>query len=330
MTGATTELFGLHRVAASTTVDEAAAVLGEVFLPVQVSPTEGSSSLRMQLNALTVGRITFGWMCFREAVRLCTAEPVNYHLDIPVRSQSTMRADRGTRFRGTEQTAGVFMPGRSVELDCSDWFAQVAVMIPHRDLQTELELLLDAPAPTPLEFDAEFDLTTGGGRAVSQAVRLVDEGSRGTTGLLAHPLAVRSLEQVFLHSLLLGQPHNHSAALAVPRGAAGARSVAQAVELLRQDPARPWTVGELAAAVSTSVRSLQESFRRTLDTTPTGYLRRLRLERAREDLLTAAPGAVTVSEVAARWGFLHVSRFAGAYAERFGELPSATLRRGGP
>lgn len=327
MTGPATEMFASHRVAASTTVDEAAAALSEVFLPVQVTPSEPVPGLRMHLNALTAGRITFGYMRFREAVRMRTAEPVDYHLDIPVRSQMTMRAARGTRFRGTEQTAGVFMPGRPVELDCSDWFAQVAIMIPHRDLQTELELLLDAPTSTPLEFDTEFDLTTDGGRAVSQAVRLVDESSRRTPGVLAHPLAIRSLEQVFLHSLLLGQPHNYSTALDTPRGGSGARSVSRAVELLRHDPVRPWTVGALASAVSTSVRSLQEAFRGELDTTPMAYLRRLRLERAREDLITARSGRVTVSEVAARWGFLHVSRFASAYAERFGELPSATVRR---
>lgn len=327
MTEAAVEMFASHRVALSTTVDEAAAVLSEVFLPVHVAPADGVPGLRMRLNALRAGRITFGYMGFREAVRIRTAEAVDYHLDIPVRSQTTMRAARGVHLRGTAQTAGVFMPGRSAELDCSEGFAQVAVMIPRRDLQTELELLLDAPISVPLEFDAGLDLTTPGGRAVSRAIRLVDEGSRGTPGLLAHPLAVRSLEQVFLHSLLLGQPHNHSAALDVPTEGSGARSVSHAVELLRDDPARPWTVGELASAVSTSVRSLQEGFRRTLDTTPMTYLRRLRLERAREDLITAGPGRVTVSDVAVRWGFLHVSRFAAAYAERFGELPSTTLRQ---
>lgn len=322
------EMFATHRVADSTTADEAAAVLGNVFLPVRVTPSVSSPDLRMQLNAVVAGRITFGYMRFREAVRIRTAEPTAYHLDIPIQSEMTMRAAEGTRVRGTKQIAGLFMPGRSVELDCGDWFAQVAVMIPERDLQTELQLLLDTPVSAPLEFDGVFDLTTDGGRAVTQAVRLVDQGSRQTAGLLGHPLALRSLEQVFLHSLLLGQPHNHSVALAIPRGSSGARSVSRAVEMLRHDPARAWTVGELASAVSTSVRSLQEGFRRTLDTTPMAYLRRLRLELAREDLIAAGPG-VSVSDVAARWGFLHVSRFAAEYAARFAELPSAT-RRGAP
>lgn len=326
MTEATAEMFASHPVAASTTADEAEAVLGEVFLPLRIATTDGSPDVRMHLNALRLGQITFGYMRFREAVRIQTAEPVDYHLDVPVRSRMTARTDGGERVEGTEQTAGVFMPGRPVELDCSDGFEQVSVMIPHRGLQTELELLLDDQVPDPVEFDAAFALETAGGRAVSQALRLVDEGARQPCGPLGHPLAVRSLEQVFLHALLLGQPHNHSAALLAPRGGSGARSVARAVELLRDDPGRAWTVGDLASAVFTSVRSLQEGFRRTMDTTPTAYLRRLRLERAREDLLTVATEDVSVTGVAARWGFLHVSRFAAAYAERFGELPSETLR----
>jgi hypothetical protein len=183
----------------------------------------------------------------------------------------TARAAGSSPVHGTEQTAGVFMPGRSVELDCSEEFAQVAIMIPRRDLQTELELLLDAPVSKPIEFNVAFDLATAGGQAVSQAIRLVDEISRRPRGSLAFPLAVRSLEQVFLHSLLLGQPHNLSAALDDPHAASGTRAVSRAVELLRDDPAHPWTVGGLAAAVCTSFRSLQEGFRRGLDTTPMAY-----------------------------------------------------------
>lgn len=282
----------------------------------------------MRLNAVTLGQTTFGYMHFREAVRIQTVETDNYHLDIAVSSRMTACAAGSSPVHGTEQTAGVFMPGRSVELDCSEEFAQVAIMIPRRDLQTELELLLDAPVSKPIEFNVAFDLATAGGQAVSQAIRLVDEISRRPRGSLAFPLAVRSLEQVFLHSLLLGQPHNLSAALDDPHAASGTRAVSRAVELLRDDPAHPWTVGGLAAAVCTSVRSLQEGFRRGLDTTPMAYLRRLRLERAREDLLGARSNSVTVTGVASRWGFLHVSRFAAAYAERFGELPSRTLQRG--
>ncbi|WPL20834.1 helix-turn-helix domain-containing protein [Thiorhodovibrio frisius] len=35
----------------------------------------------------------------------------------------------------------------------------------------------------------------------------------------------------------------------------------------------------------------------------------------------------TITEVAARWGFLHMGRFTRAYRDLFGELPSTTLAR---
>jgi transcriptional regulator GlxA family with amidase domain len=61
--------------------------------------------------------------------------------------------------------------------------------------------------------------------------------------------------------------------------------------------------------------------------TPMQYLKRLRLEGARSELLQAAPGSRVV-DVAYRWGFAHHGVFSASYADVFGELPSVTLRRG--
>jgi transcriptional regulator GlxA family with amidase domain len=57
------------------------------------------------------------------------------------------------------------------------------------------------------------------------------------------------------------------------------------------------------------------------------YLREIRLQHARKDLSAADPTETTVTEIATRWGFLHPGRFSAQYRERFGEPPSATLRR---
>jgi AraC-like DNA-binding protein len=58
------------------------------------------------------------------------------------------------------------------------------------------------------------------------------------------------------------------------------------------------------------------------------YVRRRRLEHARDELLSLDPAAgVKVIDVALRHGFTHTGRFAAAYRARFGESPSVTLRR---
>ena len=57
------------------------------------------------------------------------------------------------------------------------------------------------------------------------------------------------------------------------------------------------------------------------------YLRELRLRRVHEELRRAHPGSTTVAAVAMHWGFVHMSRFAVAYRQTFGEAPSRTLSR---
>jgi transcriptional regulator GlxA family with amidase domain len=55
------------------------------------------------------------------------------------------------------------------------------------------------------------------------------------------------------------------------------------------------------------------------------YLRRVRLQKVREELLRDSADGVT--DIATRWGFEHLGRFAGAYRRRYGETPSETRRR---
>jgi AraC-like DNA-binding protein len=61
------------------------------------------------------------------------------------------------------------------------------------------------------------------------------------------------------------------------------------------------------------------------------YVREVRLERARADLMSDDPSLGSVTDIALKWGFAHLGRFAVEYKRRFGESPSATLRfRAGP
>ena len=101
----------------------------------------------------------------------------------------------------------------------------------------------------------------------------------------------------------------------------------RAVAFVDANAERPITVQDMAAAASTTPRALQHAFARHRDTTPTGYLRRVRLEHAHRELQAADPvDGTTVGSVAARWGFISPGRFAAQYRETYGALPSHTLR----
>jgi transcriptional regulator GlxA family with amidase domain len=85
-------------------------------------------------------------------------------------------------------------------------------------------------------------------------------------------------------------------------------------------------VGDLAAALGVSARTLYRIFARHRGAPPISYLRVLRLERVRDRLLAGTPGE-TVTSTALDFGFNHLGRFADGYRRCFGERPSQTLRR---
>ena len=58
-----------------------------------------------------------------------------------------------------------------------------------------------------------------------------------------------------------------------------------------------------------------------------GFLKTVRLQRAQADLLAADPTQISVTEIATKWDFFHLGRFAGDYRKAFGETPSMTLKR---
>ncbi|WP_084700708.1 helix-turn-helix domain-containing protein [Cryptosporangium arvum] len=71
--------------------------------------------------------------------------------------------------------------------------------------------------------------------------------------------------------------------------------------------------------------ALRAAFREQYGTTPTGYLRRVRMDGAHRDLLAAGPARTTVDQVAARWGFADGARFAAYHRRHYGVPPSRTL-----
>lgn len=84
---------------------------------------------------------------------------------------------------------------------------------------------------------------------------------------------------------------------------------------------------ELATHAGVSARAVQLSFQRFRGISPLQYLKEVRLRGARKDLNSGNAQNSHVSTVAMKWGFSHLGRFAAEYMRRFGELPSATLKR---
>ena len=90
----------------------------------------------------------------------------------------------------------------------------------------------------------------------------------------------------------------------------------------------PISVADLCLELGVSRRTLQYAFSEVLNLNPVRFLRALRLNGVRRELVADEAGSARVQDVAARWGFWHLGHFVTDYKAMFGELPSQTARRG--
>ena len=85
------------------------------------------------------------------------------------------------------------------------------------------------------------------------------------------------------------------------------------------------TVVDICTELGVSERTLQYACHDYIGLSPTVYLRTHRLNNVRAVLAASDPQTTTITEVAMRFGFWHLGRFAGDYRKMFGVTPSETL-----
>ena len=165
-------------------------------------------------------------------------------------------------------------------------------------------------------------------RAQWSAVTQYVDGLLASPDATLSPLIITSAARLLAATALTVFP-NTALAPVTPRdrrGAVGA-TVRRATAFIDEHAGQDITVADIAAASCVTVRAVQLAFRRELDTTPTAYLRTVRLARAHRELVDADLTRETVTAVAYRWGFSSASRFSAYYRETYGVSPKQTLER---
>lgn len=144
----------------------------------------------------------------------------------------------------------------------------------------------------------------------------------------ASPLIIGSAARLLAATVLVAFPNSWDTDPAArDRTDASTATLRRAIAFIDEHAARDISVADVAAAAHVTIRAVQIAFRRHYGTTPAGYLRRVRLDRARQDLLAADPARESVTAVAYRWGFASPGQFTAAYQQAYGVTPDQTLRQ---
>jgi AraC-like DNA-binding protein len=312
----------------SSDLDETRLVLAEHFYSNFVDMLEPSRSLDTQIRVTNLGPVTIGDVRFGTDLKLRLHELGAYHVDVILSGQLEWQQGRDRPQVATATTGAVFQPVGDTVLhrwtgDCR----LLAVKIDRGALEMQLARMLDTPVGSPVLLSPQLDQSHGPGRTWTNMVRTLASDALGENrGLTQNPLLGEALQEVILRGLLLASDHPYRDRLAAPGGPYPApRAIRQAIELIQSHPEKPTTITSLAGTTGMSERALQAGFQRYVGISPTAYLRQVRLDRVHDELRQAEPGQTTVADVAHRWGFTHLGRFAGSYRARYGVTPSQTL-----
>lgn len=194
------------------------------------------------------------------------------------------------------------------------------------DLLRQVAAGSHTPMPQQVEFLGSRPRTPAAARMWRDAFDYVTT-SFASADTARHPLLVTAAGRLLAAALLECFPSNVTAGTSSPNDPSVPKALQTAMSFIHRHAAMNIGVKDVAAVVHLTPRAVQYLFRQQLDTTPTEYLRRVRLHRAHQDLISGDRSATTVSEIAQRWGFAHTGRFAVLYRQTYGESPHTALKR---
>jgi AraC-like DNA-binding protein len=320
------ELSGLTRLA-TRDLDQAHEYVHSVFTPHRLEVR--GDALDFGLSYSESPRATLGHLTYGAQVTV-DVPPLGeyYHVVIPLAGACRVWQHREAAELPCDESGAMLSADEPLSVHWEPDSVGYVLRIPRQAAEAHLARLAAVPIDAPIRFALTVDLTTAGGRALAASVSFLWNELSRPGGIATIPLAREHLEFVVLTQVLSVIPHNYSSAMTSNRPAVSRRGhhVQQVLDVIEARPHEPLSSAHLAAVAGVTERTLQIAFREEVGTSPAAYVRDVRLDRVHAELSNGG-GGVTVSEIAARWGFLHPSRFAQQYRRRFGVLPSETLAR---
>jgi AraC-like DNA-binding protein len=282
--------------------------------------------LDARINAVYQPNLYLGYLDYGAALRI-HVPPTRSVYSLSVGTWGEWRSRVGSRETayGTG-LAALTSPGRDETVITGEGCRRLQFALDRDAVVSKLAALLDRPIHRAPIFDSSIDLFTPSGRALLHTLLFVAHELE-LQGPATSAAAASDIENYLIARLLLSVPHTWSAALSQTPPAPSPAGLRRAVDYIHAHAAEPVAIEALARAAGVSGRTLFRHFRLYRGMSPFAYLRSVRLARARDDLV-AAECRATVTEIAGRWGFANLGRFAIEYRRQFGESPSATRSRG--
>lgn len=154
----------------------------------------------------------------------------------------------------------------------------------------------------------------------------LDEGMSAVDSLMNRGLISGLLEGQILLTIMDSLRWSYTADIQGRVNELKPRCVKKAIDYVIEHEKKKINIQDLALAAGVGLRTLQMSFQQIYGISPMCYVRRYKLKKIREYLLSHYAHDVSIGDIAAQWSFMHPSSFAKNYYAFFGEYPSETVK----
>lgn len=307
-------------------LESASVVGGRLYHPHRATALHSGDSPTFSVEALVSSGITVGFMKYSGGVHIKTPQlDDSYHVNIPLDwSLKTASGEQSELI--PPRSAAVYQRGRAAVIQGWETNGRVLAVKIARELLEQRAADMFGHAVRDVSFDLHLPLDTPQGREWLTLLKLLTNGLSSKDSLMQNPMLSAALQDSVVSGLLLLPTNSARPDFEVASDPVAANVLDLALAYIDRHAEQPITMSSLASHLGVSVRSVQSAFRAEMDTTPHEHLRAVRLERARQELVLATSQEASVAQIARRWGFGNMGRFAAHYAQVYGESPKATLR----
>jgi AraC-like DNA-binding protein len=251
-----------------------------------------------------------------------------YLLQIPLRGSAEVMCGK-QHITAHTQLASLPSPMEDLKMRWADDSPHLIVRVSKAVVNRHWEELTQTSLTCPLVFDLGVDMedlhVAPFIHFIKYLYAAIDDAPAFAGSKMAH-----MAEGYLTSSMLTLLGHSHSERLTSGHQRTVLPGyVRRAMDYMHAHTQAALTLSDLCTLTGVSVRSLQNAFLTHTGESPMAYWRGIRLDRIRVELRSNGLARdMGVTELAARYGFLHMGHFSAQYRLRFGETPSQTMKAG--
>jgi len=312
-------------IIATNRVEEAEYRLSKSITDLQITRVHDRRRFQLEMNAVNFGRTSLFYNRFGTETKMKTGLDIGYAIFVTGAGVPSMFYVDSEPYLISPQKSAIVAPAKQVQVERPRNSKLIFLRVSMTDLWDHLQKLTARHHRGDLVFERKVNIIKGSGAMLKGLMSHLTNNLSPEGSMMKIPSLRKSFDDMLM-TMMLSLPNNKRDQLYVDGSSKIAPGVVhKAEEYMRANLKEPINITDLLQICHCSRSVLFSTFRNFRGYTPMEFLTEQRLHNAREQILKS--DNASIASIALDCGFVSPNWFTKVYRKRFGESPSATLRK---